>query len=50
MISKKMVPFVEGSSVVRAMFEEGKRMAEEFGPENVYKAQTYGKVPYNEKF
>ncbi len=36
MISKKMVPFVEGSSVVRAMFEEGKRMAEEFGPENVF--------------
>lgn len=36
MISKKMVPFVEGSSVVRAMFEEGKRMAAEFGPENVF--------------
>lgn len=36
MISKKMIPFVEGSSVVRAMFEEGKKMAEEFGPENVF--------------
>lgn len=36
MISKKMIPFVEGSSVVRAMFEEGKKMAEKFGPENVF--------------
>ena len=31
MIAKKMVKFVEGSSVTRAMFEEGKKMAVEFG-------------------
>lgn len=36
MIAKKMIPFVEGSSVTRAMFEEGKKMAEQFGAENVY--------------
>lgn len=36
MIAKKMVKYVEGSSVVRAMFEEGKKMAEQFGAENVY--------------
>lgn len=36
MISKKMVALVKGSSVIRAMFEEGKKMAEEFGAENVY--------------
>lgn len=36
MISKKMEPLVAGSSVVRAMFEEGKKMAEQFGPENVF--------------
>ena len=36
MISEKMKGFVEGSSVIRAMFEEGKKMAEEFGAENVY--------------
>ena len=36
MIAKKMVKFVEGSSVTRAMFEEGKKMAVEFGAENVY--------------
>lgn len=36
MIAKKMVKFVEGSSVTRAMFEEGKKMAAEFGAENVY--------------
>lgn len=30
MIAKKMVKFVEGSSVTRAMFEEGKKMAVEF--------------------
>ena len=32
MIAKKMVKYVEGSSVIRAMFEEGKKMA----AENVY--------------
>ncbi|MBR1742503.1 MAG: pyridoxal phosphate-dependent aminotransferase [Lachnospiraceae bacterium] len=36
MIAKKMVKYVEGSSVTRAMFGEGKKMAKEFGPENVY--------------
>ena len=28
MIAKKMVKFVEGSSVTRAMFEEGKKMGQ----------------------
>lgn len=36
MIAKKMIAFVEGSSVTRAMFEEGKKMAAKFGAENVY--------------
>lgn len=36
MIAKKMVKFVEGNSVTRAMFEEGKRMAQVYGAENVY--------------
>lgn len=36
MIAKKMVKFVEGSSVTRAMFEEGKRLAEKYGAQNVY--------------
>ncbi len=36
MISKKMVSLVKGSSVIRAMFEEGKRLAEKYGAENVY--------------
>ena len=36
MISQKMVALVKGSSVIRAMFEEGKKMAKEFGAENVY--------------
>lgn len=36
MIAKKMVKYVEGSSVTRAMFEEGKKMAAKFGAENVY--------------
>lgn len=36
MISDKMVSLVKGSSVIRAMFEEGKKMAAEFGAENVY--------------
>ena len=36
MISKKMEPLVANSSVVRAMFEEGKRMADEYGAENVF--------------
>jgi len=36
MISKNMVDLVKGSSVIRAMFEDGKKMAKEFGAENVY--------------
>ena len=36
MISKKMEAMVKNSSAIRAMFEEGNRMAAEFGPENVY--------------
>lgn len=36
MIAKKMVKYVEGSSVTRAMFEEGKKMAAKYGAENVY--------------
>ena len=36
MIAKKMVKYVEGSSVTRAMFEEGKNMAAKFGAENVF--------------
>jgi len=36
MISEKMKALVRGSSVIRAMFEEGKKMAGEIGRENVY--------------
>lgn len=36
MISKKMVGYVESSSIIRAMFEEGKRLADIYGAENVY--------------
>ena len=36
MISEKMVGLVKGSSVIRAMFEEGKKMAQQYGAENVY--------------
>lgn len=36
MIAKKMRKYVEGSSVTRAMFEEGKRLAKLYGAENVY--------------
>ena len=36
MTAKSMMPYVEGNSAIRAMFEEGARMAEEFGKENVY--------------
>lgn len=31
-----MMPYVEGNSAIRAMFEEGARMAAEFGAENVF--------------
>ena len=36
MISKKMVSLVENSSVIRALFEEGKNMAKIHGEENVF--------------
>ena len=36
MIADKMKSFVAGSSVIRAMFEEGKKMAAVYGKENVY--------------
>ena len=36
MISEKMVGLVNNSSVIRAMFEEGKKLAAQYGAENVY--------------
>ena len=36
MISNKMVGFVNNNSAIRAMFEEGKRLAKIHGAENVY--------------
>lgn len=36
MISEKMRPLVENNSVIRVMFEEGKRLAAIYGAENVY--------------
>lgn len=36
MISEKMKKLANNNSVIRAMFEEGKNMAREFGAENVY--------------
>lgn len=36
MISEKMVSLVNNSSVIRAMFEEGKRLAGIYGAENVF--------------
>ena len=36
MISNKMKRMVENSSITRAMFEEGKRLAKIYGAENVY--------------
>ena len=36
MISEKMKKLAENNSVIRAMFEEGKQMAREFGADNVY--------------
>ena len=35
MISEQMQQLVKGSSVIRAMFEEGKIMAKKYGAENV---------------
>ena len=36
MTAKSMMPYVEGNSAIRAMFEEGARMAAQYGRENVY--------------
>lgn len=36
MIAESMVELVKGSSAIRAMFEEGQRLASIYGPENVY--------------
>lgn len=36
MISDRMKKMIEGSSVIRAMFEEGRVLAEKYGEENVY--------------
>lgn len=36
MVSEKMKPFLANNSAIRAMFEEGKRMAAIYGSENVY--------------
>ncbi|MEA4972774.1 MAG: pyridoxal phosphate-dependent aminotransferase [Candidatus Metalachnospira sp.] len=36
MISDEMIQLVNGSSTIRAMFEEGKRLASIYGAENVY--------------
>ena len=36
MIAEKMVGYVKNSSLIRAMFEEGKKMAAIYGAENVY--------------
>lgn len=36
MISKKIKVLVENSSIIRAMFEEGKRLSEIYGEENVF--------------
>ena len=36
MISEEMIKLVNGSSSIRAMFEEGKRLASIYGAENVY--------------
>ncbi len=36
MISERMIKMASGGSAIRAMFEEGKRLAEQFGRENVF--------------
>ena len=36
MIAESMKALVKGSSVIRAMFEEGNRLARVYGAENVY--------------
>ena len=36
MIAEKMKPYLQNNSAIRAMFEEGKKMAETFGADRVY--------------
>ena len=36
MIAESMKALVKGSSVIRAMFEEGKELSRKYGKENVY--------------
>ena len=36
MISERMAKMAAGGSAIRAMFEEGKRLAREYGAENVF--------------
>ena len=36
MISERLIKMASGGSAIRAMFEEGKRLAEQFGRENVF--------------
>lgn len=36
MIAKKMKPYLTNNSAIRAMFEEGKQMAEKYGKDKVY--------------
>lgn len=36
MISERMIQLASGGSAIRAMFEEGKRLADQFGAENVF--------------
>lgn len=36
MTAKSMMPYVQGNSAIRAMFEEGARLAAKYGRENVY--------------
>jgi len=36
MIAEKMKPLIQNNSAIRVMFEEGKRLAKIYGPENVY--------------
>ena len=36
MISDEMIKLVNGSSAIRAMFEEGKKLASIYGAENVF--------------
>ena len=50
MISEKMRPLVENNSVIRVMFEEGKRLAAIYGAENVLSLiHIYSDIAYLQK-